>query len=112
LKSPFAEGFGRHHPSFVNPQLYTVLAGFYFWRKPPEARRAKGGGGAGNRTRVRERDSRGLYMLSLSLVLAVNLPIDRVFTASSECFLVLGRSVRHPRTSPHCVASFRPAGGV
>ena len=42
------------------------------------------GGGAGNRTRVRERDSQGLYMLSLFFNLATKLPIDRVFAASSE----------------------------
>ena len=42
------------------------------------------GGGAGNRTRVRERDSQGLYMLSLLFNLTVKLPIDRVFTASPK----------------------------
>jgi len=50
---------------------------------PPGARKAKGGGGAGNRTRVRKRDSQGLYMRSLFFNLAVKVPIDRVFTASS-----------------------------
>ena len=40
--------------------------------------------GAGNRTRVRERDSQGLYMLSLLLNLATKLPIDRVFAASPK----------------------------
>jgi len=59
------------------------------------------GGGAGNRTRVRERDSQGLYMLSLLLNLATKLPIDRVFAASPKWSLVVGRLRHHHQTSPY-----------
>jgi len=59
------------------------------------------GGGAGNRTRVRERDSQGLYMLSLLLCLAAKLPIDRVFAASPKWSLVVRRLRHHLQTSPY-----------